>query len=160
MTLARTQQAAASLRDLLQPPAGAVPVVVEHRRVPATPAAAVTDVIDVTDANPWYQGALGELHALLAAQKITPSGPGGAMVGRAECSHARPRSKVSTSELYSARAAVPGRRAGPRRRPARTIPLAGAGRRIGGVAATALCPARLFRLAGMVRPRPVRHWRF
>ena len=30
---------------------------------------------------------------------------------------------------------------------------------LGGVAATALCPARLFRLAGMVIPRPVRHWR-
>jgi L-aminopeptidase/D-esterase-like protein len=107
MTLARTQQAAASLRDLLQPPVGAVPVVIEHRRVPATPTAALTDVIDVRDANAWYQGAPGELHALLAAQKITPSGPGGAMVGRAGCSHARPRSKVSTSELYSARAAIP-----------------------------------------------------
>jgi effector-binding domain-containing protein len=46
MTLARTQQAAASLRDLLQPPADAVPVVIEHRRMPATPAAAVTDVIE------------------------------------------------------------------------------------------------------------------
>jgi DNA-binding transcriptional MerR regulator/effector-binding domain-containing protein len=78
-TLARTRQAAASLRDLLQPPAGAVPVAIEHRRVPATPAAAVTDVIDVKDANAWYQGALGEPHARLAAQKITPAGPGGAI---------------------------------------------------------------------------------
>ncbi len=79
MTLARTQQAAASLRDLLQPPADAIPPVIEHRQVPATPAAAVTDVIDVKDASAWYQGALGELHALLAARKITPSGPGGAI---------------------------------------------------------------------------------
>lgn len=47
--------------------------------MPATPAAAVTDVIDVADATAWYQGALGELHALLAAQKITPGGPGGAI---------------------------------------------------------------------------------
>ena len=38
MTLARTQQAAASLRDLLEPPADAAPVAIEHRRVPATPA--------------------------------------------------------------------------------------------------------------------------
>lgn len=51
MTLARTQQAVASLRDLLQPPVDAVPVVIEHRRAPAMPAATVTDVIDVRDAN-------------------------------------------------------------------------------------------------------------
>ena len=89
MTLARTQQAAASLRDLLQPPAGAVPAAIKHRQVPATPAAAVTDVIDVTDASAWYQGALGELHALLAAQKITPSGPGGAL-GRRHLAMQRP----------------------------------------------------------------------
>ena len=74
MTLARTQEAAASLRDLLQPPAGAAPVAIEHRRVPASPAAAVSEVIDVQDASGWYQGALGELHALLAAQKVTPAG--------------------------------------------------------------------------------------
>ncbi|HEX3617371.1 MAG TPA: MerR family transcriptional regulator [Solirubrobacteraceae bacterium] len=78
-TLARTQEAAASLRDLLDPPVDTTPVAIEHRRMVATPAAAVTDVIDVQDATGWYQGALGELHALLAAQKITPSGPGGAI---------------------------------------------------------------------------------
>jgi effector-binding domain-containing protein len=79
MTLARTQQAAASLRDLLEPPAGATPVAIERRRIPATPAAAVSEVIDVKDASGWYQGALGELHALLAAQKVAPAGPGGAI---------------------------------------------------------------------------------
>lgn len=78
-TLARTQEAAASLRDLLDPPVDATPVAIEHRRMLATPAASVTAVIDVQDATGWYQGALGELHALLAAQKITPSGPGGAI---------------------------------------------------------------------------------
>jgi DNA-binding transcriptional MerR regulator len=94
MTLARTQQAVASLRDLLQPPVDAVPVVIEHRRAPATPAAAVTDVIDVSDANAWYQGALGELHALLAAQKITPSGPGGAIYANDLFSHERGEATV------------------------------------------------------------------
>jgi DNA-binding transcriptional MerR regulator len=78
-TVARTQQAVASLRDLLDPPANATPVAIEHRRVPATPAAAISAAIDVRDATAWYQGALGELHALLAAQKITPTGPGGAI---------------------------------------------------------------------------------
>jgi effector-binding domain-containing protein len=38
----------------------------------------VSEVIDVRDASGWYQGALGELHALLAAQAelavITHSG--------------------------------------------------------------------------------------
>jgi DNA-binding transcriptional MerR regulator len=78
-TLERTQQAAASLRDLLEPPSGAAPVAIEHRRYAAAPAAAVTEVIDVKDASGWYQGALGELHALLAAQKVTPAGPSGAI---------------------------------------------------------------------------------
>jgi len=77
-TLARTQAAAASLRDLLEPPIDAARVAIEHRRMPATAAAAVSEVIDVRDASAWYQGALGELHALLAAQKITPAGPAGA----------------------------------------------------------------------------------
>jgi DNA-binding transcriptional MerR regulator len=94
MTLARTQQAAASLRDLLQPPVDAVPVVIEHRRMLATPTAAVTDVIDVRDASAWYQGALGELHALLAAQKISPSGPGGAIYANDLFSHARGEATV------------------------------------------------------------------
>ena len=94
MTLARTQQAAASLRDLLQPPPGAIPAAIEHRQMPATPAAAVTDVIDVADASAWYQGALGELHALLAAQKITPSGPGGAIYANDLFSHERGEATV------------------------------------------------------------------
>ena len=78
-TLARTQEAAASLRALLEPPIDATPAAIEHRRMPATPAAAVNEIIDVKEASAWYQGALGELHALLAAQKITPTGPGGAI---------------------------------------------------------------------------------
>uniref|UniRef100_UPI003F495428 MerR family transcriptional regulator n=1 Tax=Sphaerisporangium sp. CA-236357 TaxID=3240030 RepID=UPI003F495428 len=93
-TLARTQQAAASLRDLLQPPADAAPVAIEHRRALATPAAAITDVIDVIDADAWYQGALGELHALLAAQKITPNGPGGAIYANDLFSHERGQATV------------------------------------------------------------------
>ena len=42
-----------------------------------TPAAAVSEVIDVRDASGWYQDALSELYAQLAAQKVTPAGPGG-----------------------------------------------------------------------------------
>ncbi|MGH3150689.1 MAG: MerR family transcriptional regulator [Streptosporangiaceae bacterium] len=94
ITLARTQEAAASLRDLLEPPAGAIPVAIEHRRMPATPAAAVSEVIDATDASGWYQGALGELHALLAAQKVTPAGPGGAIYANDLFSHARGQATI------------------------------------------------------------------
>jgi DNA-binding transcriptional MerR regulator/effector-binding domain-containing protein len=73
--LARTQTAVASLRDLLQHPEPGVPV--EHRSVAATPAAAISQVIDVTDALPWYQGAAGELYATLAAQHVPATGPSG-----------------------------------------------------------------------------------
>jgi effector-binding domain-containing protein len=94
MTLARTQEAAASLRDLLEPPAGAAPVAIEHRRMPATPAAAVSEVIDVKDASGWYQGALGELYAILAAQKATPAGPGAAIYANDLFSYARGQATV------------------------------------------------------------------
>jgi effector-binding domain-containing protein len=94
MTLARTQEAAASLRDLLEPPADAAPVAIEHRRMPATPAAAVSEVIDVRDATGWYQGALGELHALLAARKVSPAGPGGAIYANELFSHARGQATI------------------------------------------------------------------
>jgi DNA-binding transcriptional MerR regulator len=94
LTLERTREAAASLRDLLEPPADAAPVAIEHRRLAATPAAAVTGIIDVRDAGGWYQGALGELYALLAAQKVTPAGPGGAIYANELFSRARGQATV------------------------------------------------------------------
>ncbi len=78
-SLARTREATASLRDLLQPPHDAVSVAVERRHVPATPAIAVRDVIDAGDGAWWLQGALGELHATVASQRLTPVGPVGGM---------------------------------------------------------------------------------
>jgi DNA-binding transcriptional MerR regulator len=94
LTLARTQEAAASLRNLLEPAAGSAPAAIEHRRMAATPAAAVSEVIDVQDASGWYQGALGELHALLAAQKLTPAGPGGGIFANDLFSHHRGHATV------------------------------------------------------------------
>lgn len=76
-SLAKTQHAAASLRDLLQPPSGSVPAKVEHRSTAATPAVAVAEVIDVGDALSWLQGALGEIYATLAAQSLPVAGPAG-----------------------------------------------------------------------------------
>jgi DNA-binding transcriptional MerR regulator len=73
--LARAQSAVASLRDLLAGPSAAAQV--SHRRVGAMTAAAVTADIAIGDLVPWYQGALGELHATLDARGVRPSGPAG-----------------------------------------------------------------------------------
>jgi DNA-binding transcriptional MerR regulator len=74
-SLADTQRAVASLRDLLEHPSPPAPI--KHRRVPATPAAAITATVEVGDLAAWYQGAVGEIHATLSAQGITTGGPAG-----------------------------------------------------------------------------------
>jgi effector-binding domain-containing protein len=76
-SLARTQQAVASLRDLLEH--GAAPAAIGHRTVPAAPAAAISEDIGVADALLWYQGALGELRATLTAQGVRADCPAGGM---------------------------------------------------------------------------------
>jgi DNA-binding transcriptional MerR regulator len=73
--LSRTQQAVASLRDLLEQPAATLSI--HHRYLPATPAAAITQTVQTADAFIWFQGALGELAATLAAQHLDPAGPAG-----------------------------------------------------------------------------------
>jgi DNA-binding transcriptional MerR regulator len=75
--LARTQQAVASLRELLEH--GAAPAAIGQRSVHATPAAAISEDIGVADALLWYRGALGELRATLAAQGFQADGPAGGM---------------------------------------------------------------------------------
>lgn len=73
--LARTQEAVASLRDLLVSPSDARNIT--HRTVQPTHAAAISEVIDIQDAAHWYQGALGELYATLSSQAIERSGKAG-----------------------------------------------------------------------------------
>lgn len=51
------------------PPAGAVSWMVR--------VAAITDVVDAEESVAWLQGALGELHATLAARNAPGSGPAG-----------------------------------------------------------------------------------
>jgi len=75
--LARTQSAVASLRDLLEQPSPAETADIGRRRVPATPAAAISDLVDMADIGSWFQGALGELYATLDAQQLTTDGPSG-----------------------------------------------------------------------------------
>jgi effector-binding domain-containing protein len=52
-------------------------------------AAAVSEVIHVDDALSWLSGALGELHAALAAQRVAFNGPAGGLFSNALFSHAR-----------------------------------------------------------------------
>jgi DNA-binding transcriptional MerR regulator len=74
-SLARTQDAVATLRSLLERPQATEPV--RHRHAPAVSTAAITEIMNSADALTWYRGALGELHATLAAQHITTTGPAG-----------------------------------------------------------------------------------
>jgi DNA-binding transcriptional MerR regulator len=76
-SLERTQQATASLRDLLDPRSAVRPADLEHISVAATTAAAITDTVDAEDIGPWFQGAMGELRATLAAQRVPAAGPAG-----------------------------------------------------------------------------------
>ena len=73
--LAETRAAVESLRHLLQPPRDAP--VIEHRSVPAVRAAGITAVVSHPDILPWWQGALGELHATVRAQGLHATGPSG-----------------------------------------------------------------------------------
>ena len=59
-------------RDLLEHRAAPPPV--GHRRAEETPAAAISEEVGVADALLWYQGALGELRATLAAQGVRADG--------------------------------------------------------------------------------------
>lgn len=74
-TLAETQRAVASLRDLLENSSPSP--VIAHRRVPATQAAAITATVDIGELAAWYRGAMGEIVATVAAQGVATSGPPG-----------------------------------------------------------------------------------
>jgi DNA-binding transcriptional MerR regulator len=79
-TLAETQRAVASLRELLEHPS--LSAVIEHRRIPATETAAITSTVEVGDLPAWYQGAMGEIQGTLSAQGIVASGPPGGIYAR------------------------------------------------------------------------------
>ena len=61
-----TAQVIRRFRDLLGSPQDQTRAEISHRSVAAARSAAITAVIDIGDAGPWYQGALGELYATLA----------------------------------------------------------------------------------------------
>jgi len=74
--LAQTKRAVESLRELLEPGAVAEGRI-GYRRVEATGAVAISEVVDVSDALTWVQGALAELYATLTAQDVRVCGPAG-----------------------------------------------------------------------------------
>ena len=90
--LTRTQTAVASLRNLLEHPARAVDI--GRRKADEVTAAAISEVVQVKDALSWYLGALGELHAALSAQRISPTGPAGGIFSNALFSQARGEATV------------------------------------------------------------------
>jgi DNA-binding transcriptional MerR regulator len=90
--LAKTQGAVASLRNLLERPTS--PVHIGRRKADQVGAAAISEVVAVKDALSWYLGALGELHAVLAAQRKIAAGPAGGIFSNAIFSHARGEATV------------------------------------------------------------------
>ena len=92
--LERRQRAVASLRDLLAPAPPDAPATIKVRSVPAVPAAAITGVVDVEDSEPWLQGALGELHATLAAQDLPADGHAGGIFADDLFTHHRGQATV------------------------------------------------------------------
>jgi DNA-binding transcriptional MerR regulator len=76
-SLERTQAATASLRELLMAQSPAAPPDLEHLSVAATPAAAITSVVELAEASAWYDGAFGELYASLAGQGVEVTGTAG-----------------------------------------------------------------------------------
>jgi DNA-binding transcriptional MerR regulator len=116
--LAQTQEAVSSLRDLLD--GSQASRAIDHRYVRATPAAVITDFVDKSEVGPWFNGAIGELAATLAAQDIAATGPAGGVYesefftddrGRVTLfypCHSAPRrvGRVSTAVIPSAELAV------------------------------------------------------
>ena len=90
--LAKTQGAVASLRNLLERPAS--PVNIGRRNADQTDAAAISETVAVKDVLSWYQGALGELGAVVAAQHKAATGTPGGIFSNAIFSHARGEATV------------------------------------------------------------------
>ena len=92
LELAKTHGAVESLRNLLQH-SDAAPAV-EHRTMPAVPAAGIQQMVDREDVLSWWQGALGELHATVRAQHLGVTGPSGGLYGSELFQHGRGEATV------------------------------------------------------------------
>jgi DNA-binding transcriptional MerR regulator len=74
-SLAETQTAVASLQTLLDGTTEGQSMPVTHRKVEATPAAAISEPVTIGALELWVRGALGELRAALTAQDVLVAGP-------------------------------------------------------------------------------------
>lgn len=100
--LARTRDAVGELRNLLERPSAPRPV--EHRTVAATVAVGIRETVDGEDVLAWWQGALGELHATVRAQALSPTGPSGGLYASEIFQHARGEATVFIPVQRSVRA--------------------------------------------------------
>ena len=85
--LSRTQDAVASLRDILEHPAK--DRTVERRRVERTPAAVIRETVRAKDALSWFLGAMAELRATVKAQNLAQAGVPGGIFANQLFSHGR-----------------------------------------------------------------------
>lgn len=90
--LAQTREAVVGLRELLERPR--TPSAVTHRTVPATSAAGIHETVDREDILAWWQGALGELQAVVRAQGLKRAGPTGGMYASEIFQHGRGEATV------------------------------------------------------------------
>ena len=83
--LDQTHRVVSSLRALLDP---LTPdVAIEHRTIAATKAIGIRETVAHDDALAWFQGAVGELHAIAAAQRLHVTGPSGGIFSTALLQH-------------------------------------------------------------------------
>ena len=90
--LASTRAAVDALRNILDRPSTAAPI--DHRTVPATRAIGIQQVVDRDDILVWWQGALGELHAMVAAQPLRQTGVSGGLYASEIFQHDRGEATV------------------------------------------------------------------
>jgi len=85
--LAETRAAVASLKNLLEPPTAGLAV--ELRTVPAAPALVIRAMVTRADLFAWWHGALGELEAIVDAQRLPRTGPTGGLFASEVFQHER-----------------------------------------------------------------------
>lgn len=76
-SLADTEAAVTSLRNLLEGAPEDRALAVTIRTIDAAPAASISEAVDVAGLGLWLRGALGELRATLTAQDVLVAGPAG-----------------------------------------------------------------------------------
>jgi DNA-binding transcriptional MerR regulator len=91
--LAHTKRAVESLRELLEP-GPAAEGRIGYRRVEATEAVAISEVVNLSDALTWVQGALAELYATVTAQGARIRGTAGGIFADELIANERGRATV------------------------------------------------------------------